>query len=82
MSPERKPGDEDILAAQAPRPQFALRVLSVLPFILFGAFSVIAALVGVDRAMACHLTWVLTNAPEARRPRQVRWLRRPAALEY
>jgi hypothetical protein len=49
VSPERKPGDpgwkpsdEDILAAQAPRPQFALRVLSVLPFILFGAFSVIA----------------------------------------
>ena len=49
MSPERKPGDpgwkpsdEDILAAQAPRPQFALRVFSVLPFILFGAFSVIA----------------------------------------
>ena len=49
MSPERKPGDtgwkpseEDILAAQAPRPQLALRVLSVLPFILFGAFSVIA----------------------------------------
>ena len=49
MSPERKPGDpgwkpseEDILAAQSPRPQFALRVLSVLPFILFGAFSVIA----------------------------------------
>ena len=27
---------------QAPRPQFALRVPSVLPFILFGAFSVIA----------------------------------------
>jgi len=49
VSPERKPGDpgwkpseEDILAAQEPRPQFALRVLSVLPFILFGAFSVIA----------------------------------------
>jgi len=49
MSPERKPGDpgwkpsaEDIRAAQAPRPQFALRVFSVLPFILFGAFSVIA----------------------------------------
>jgi len=49
VSPERKPGDpgwkpsdEDILAAQAPHPQFALRVLSVLPFILFGAFSVIA----------------------------------------
>jgi hypothetical protein len=49
VSPERKPGDpgwrpsdEDILAAQAPRPQFALRVFSVLPFILFGAFSVIA----------------------------------------
>ena len=49
MSPERKPGDpgwkpsdEDILAAQVPRPQFALRVFSVLPFILFGAFSVIA----------------------------------------
>ena len=49
MSPERKPGDpgwkpseEDIRAAQVPRPQFALRVLSVLPFILFGAFSVIA----------------------------------------
>jgi hypothetical protein len=49
VNPERKPGDlgwkpsdEDILAAQAPRPQFALRVLSVLPFILFGAFSVIA----------------------------------------
>jgi len=49
VSPERKPGDpgwkpseEDILAAQSPRPQFALRVLSVLPFILFGAFSVIA----------------------------------------
>jgi len=49
VSPERKPGDpgwkpsdEDILAAQVPRPQFALRVLSVLPFILFGAFSVIA----------------------------------------
>jgi hypothetical protein len=49
MSPDRKPGDpgwkpseEDIRAAQAPRPQFALRVFSVLPFILFGAFSVIA----------------------------------------
>jgi len=49
VSPERKPGDpgwkpsdEDIRAAQAPRPQFALRMLSVLPFILFGAFSVIA----------------------------------------
>ena len=49
MSPEHKPGDpgwkpsdEDILAAQTPRPQFALRVFSVLPFILFGAFSVIA----------------------------------------
>jgi hypothetical protein len=49
VSPERKPGDpgwtpsdEDIKAAQAPRPQFGLRVLSVLPFILFGAFSVIA----------------------------------------
>jgi hypothetical protein len=49
MSPERKPGDpgwkpsaEDIRAAQVPRPQFALRVLSVLPFVLFGAFSVIA----------------------------------------
>ena len=49
MSPERKPGDpgwkpseEDIRAAEAPRPQFALRVLSILPFILFGAFSVIA----------------------------------------
>jgi len=49
VSPERKPGDpgwkpseDDIRAAQAPRPQFALRVLSVLPFILFGAFSVIA----------------------------------------
>jgi len=49
VSPERKPGDpgwkpsdEDVLAAQVARPQFALRVLSVLPFILFGAFSVIA----------------------------------------
>ena len=49
MSPERKPGDpgwkpsdEDILAAQVPHPQVALRVLSVLPFILFGALSVIA----------------------------------------
>jgi len=49
VSPEHKPGDpgwkpsdEDILAAQAPHPQFALRLLSVLPFILFGAFSVIA----------------------------------------
>jgi hypothetical protein len=49
VSRERRPGDpgwkpseEDILAAQAPRPHFALRVLSVLPFILFGAFSVIA----------------------------------------
>ena len=49
MSPERKPGDpgwkpsaEDIRAAEAPRPQFALRVLSVLPFILLGAFAVIA----------------------------------------
>jgi hypothetical protein len=49
VSPERKPGDpgwkpsdEDIRAAQAPRPRFALRVFSVLPFILFGAFSVIA----------------------------------------
>jgi len=65
VSPERKPGDpgwkpseEDILAAQAPRPQFALRVFSVLPFILFGAFSVIAVVawiavvvfgVGTDR---------------------------------
>lgn len=27
---------------QAPRPQLAFRVLSVLPFILFGPFSVIA----------------------------------------
>jgi hypothetical protein len=49
LSPERKPGDpgwkpsdEDIRAAEVPRPQLALRVLSVLPFILFGAFSVIA----------------------------------------
>jgi hypothetical protein len=49
VSPERKPGDpgwkpseEAILAAQAPRRQFALRLFSVLPFILFGAFSVIA----------------------------------------
>jgi hypothetical protein len=65
VSPERKPGDpgwkpseEDIRAAQAPRQQFALRVLSVLPFILFGAFSVIACVswiavvifgVGTDR---------------------------------
>ena len=40
--PGWKPSDEDILAAQAPRPQFALRLFSVLPFILFGAFSVIA----------------------------------------
>jgi hypothetical protein len=49
VSPERKPGDpgwkpsdEAIRAAQVPRPQFALRLFSVLPFILFGAFSVIA----------------------------------------
>jgi hypothetical protein len=49
VSPDRRPGDPgwkpseaDILAAQAPRPQFALRLFSVLPFILFGAFSVIA----------------------------------------
>jgi hypothetical protein len=49
VSPERRPGDlgwrpsdEDVRVAQAPRPQFGLRVLSVLPFILFGAFSVIA----------------------------------------
>ncbi|MCX6372438.1 MAG: hypothetical protein NTX16_05030 [Actinobacteria bacterium] len=40
--PGWKPSDQDILAAQAPRPQFALRLFSVLPFILFGAFSVIA----------------------------------------
>jgi hypothetical protein len=49
MSPRSRPGDpgwkpsaEDVLASQAPRPQFALRLLSVLPFVLFGAFSVIA----------------------------------------
>ena len=49
MSPERKPGDpgwtpseEDVLAAQRPEPGLALRVVSVIPFILGGAFGVIA----------------------------------------
>lgn len=70
MSPERKPGDPgwkpsdaDILAAQTPRPHFALRVFSVLPFILFGAFSVIAFVawiavvvlgLGTDRGTLWH----------------------------
>ena len=77
MSPERKPGDpgwkpsdEDILAAQAPLPQFALRVLSVLPFILAGAFGVIAFVawivvlvlgVGTDRGTA----WTWANGKPA-----------------
>jgi hypothetical protein len=49
VSPERKPGDpgwkpseEDVLAAQQPEPGLALRVVSVIPFILAGAFGVIA----------------------------------------
>ena len=49
MSPDRKPGDagwkpseEDVLAAQGPEPGLVLRVVSVLPFVLGGAFGVIA----------------------------------------
>jgi len=71
VSPERKPGDpgwapseEDILAAQRPEPGLALRVVSVIPFILAGAFGVIAFVawivvlvlgVGTDRGAAW--TW-------------------------
>lgn len=49
MNPERrpgdlgwKPGDEEVLSAQRPEPGLVLRVLSVIPFILAGAFGVIA----------------------------------------
>jgi hypothetical protein len=49
MSPERRPGDpgwkpssEDIRAAQEPDPGLVLRLASVLPFVLIGAFGVIA----------------------------------------
>jgi hypothetical protein len=49
VSPERRPGDpgwkpseEDVLAAQGPEPGLILRVVSVIPFILAGAFAVIA----------------------------------------
>jgi len=49
VSPERKPGDpgwkpseEDVLAAQRPEPGLILRVISVISFILAGAFGVIA----------------------------------------
>jgi len=68
VSPERKPGDpgwkpsdEDVLAAQRPEPGLALRVIPVIPFILAGAFGVIALVawivvlvlgVGTDRGAA------------------------------
>ena len=71
MSPERKPGDpgwkpsdEDVAAALSPEPGLALRVISVIPFILAGAFGVIAFVawivvlvlgVGSDRGAAW--TW-------------------------
>jgi hypothetical protein len=49
MSPERKPGDpgwkpseEDVRAAQEHDPGLVLRIASVLPFVLVGAFGVIA----------------------------------------